>query len=172
MWRNVPGYEGLYEVSDNGIVKSLDREVRARKTSENTYTKKGRILKTHLRLGRPRVTLYDVHGATKTYTVGRLVLMAFDGPIPEGKPWVLHWDDNPDNNRLSNLRWGTAQENTLDSVRNGTHFASAKTHCINGHEFNERNTYVSPAGKRSCRECDRLAQLEKRRRIKHGPNQV
>lgn len=52
--------------------------------------------------------------------VHRLMLFAFVGPPPAGKPFGLHENDIPDDNRLENLRWGSAKENRADSRRNGT----------------------------------------------------
>jgi len=66
-----------------------------------------------------------------------------------------HWDDDPANNRLENLRWGTRSENRKDSVRNGTHNMASKTHCPQGHPYTAGNTYVYPGGNRACNECRR-----------------
>jgi hypothetical protein len=66
----------------------------------------------HLRvwLGGGRANMRFVH---------RLVLEAFVGPCPEGMSSSLHHDDDPSNNRLSNLSWGTQKDNYADAVRNG-----------------------------------------------------
>ena len=52
--------------------------------------------------------------------MARLVLTAFVGPPPTDKHEAAHWDGNPDNNKLSNLRWATGTENNLDKHRHGT----------------------------------------------------
>ena len=57
------------------------------------------------------------------------MLEAFVGPCPDGME-CCHYDDNPYNNILSNLRWGTDQDNALDKVRNGRGFLGE--HCKNG----------------------------------------
>lgn len=67
---------------------------------------------------------YDT-GVRKLETVHRLVLSAFAGPPPPDAPFALHNDGNPRNNKSSNLRWGTHQENMLDSVSHGTHAGRA-----------------------------------------------
>ncbi len=58
-------------------------------------------------------------GKMKSFRSHRLVLLAFVGPCPEGRE-CCHWDGNPSNNSLSNLRWGTKSENARDKERHGT----------------------------------------------------
>jgi hypothetical protein len=48
----------------------------------------------------------------------RLILTTFLGPAPPGRPFALHNDDNPSNNRLDNLRWGSSSDNGRDQARN------------------------------------------------------
>jgi hypothetical protein len=80
------------------------------------------------------------------------------GPIPEGMQ-VLHRCDNPPCVNPAHLRLGTARDNTYDMLAKGRHVGAAKTHCPQGHPYNEANTYVSigangrPA--RQCRTCRR-----------------
>lgn len=78
-------------------------------------------------------------------------------PNPEGKPNVLHWDDNPQNNHSDNLRWGTQKENAADIIRNGNNPYLNRTHCKRGHEYNEENTYIPPTRprERQCKTCVR-----------------
>lgn len=151
-WRAIPGYEGLYEVSDTGLVRSLDR-----------IAPNGRSL--HCRIMRPftmptghvRVTL-SRDGVHRTLKVHRLVLLAFIGP---GEPdtEVLHRDGRPANNTLANLRWGTKSENVRDQVAHGVHPESRKAACPMGHAYDASNTYVRPrSGHRMCRECTRIQQ--------------
>jgi hypothetical protein len=65
-----------------------------------------------------------------------------------------HRNDVPDDNRVENLRWDTRSANVLDSVRNGTHGMASKTHCPQGHPYDEANTYVHPVdGRRVCNGC-------------------
>lgn len=99
-WLPVVGYPD-YEVSDRGRVRS------------NTWRKKGALMKLHWRNGYQYVSF----GKQKV-NVHILVARAFIGPRPEGM-MVLHWDDDHNNNRVSNLRYGTAQENAEDAKRNG-----------------------------------------------------
>jgi hypothetical protein len=109
------------------------------------------------------VTLYR-DGRPKSVSVHRLVLLAFVGPCPDGLEG-LHWDDDPANNRLSNLRWGTPGDNQRDCIRNGNHWKVNITHCPRGHEYTDENTYVAPgSGHRFCRACmDEKAAAKKTR---------
>ncbi len=111
-WLPVVGYEGLYEVSDRGRVRSLDR------IDPLGRPRSGRVL-IPTGLKHVHVTL-SVAGKKTQQAVHRLVLEAFAGPCPEWHE-ALHGDDDPKNNHLSNLRWGTRAENRADAVRNGRH---------------------------------------------------
>lgn len=149
-WRPIPGYEGVYEVSDFGRVRSLDR-----------LDSRGRR-----RTGKPRSLIKQPSGhftvslclnaEHQGFLVHHLVLLAFVGPCPDGMEGC-HWDDDPSNNRLENLRWDTRSANQLDSVRNGTHHMARRTHCPQGHEYTPANTYLYPPDdRRACRECRRI----------------
>ena len=113
-WREVRGYEGLYEVSDMGRVRSLDRVVHL---SENSVRpacdslRKGRILKPEkdTRGGYMIVNL-SKDGSVKKKKIHRLVMEAFVGECPEGYQ-VNHLDENPENNALLNLEYVTCKEN-------------------------------------------------------------
>jgi hypothetical protein len=113
---------------------------------------KGRVLKQPKQGRYPVVTLYR-DTVAKQFLVHRLVLLAFVGPAPEGMEGC-HWDDDPLNNHLSNLRWGTPGDNGLDCVRNGNNWKSNITQCPRGHEYTEANAYIIPStGHRLCRAC-------------------
>ena len=86
--------------------------------------------------------------------IHRLVLEAFVGPCPNGAEGC-HWDDNPLNNNLENLRWDTRSANRQDAVRNKHHWNSSKRYCKRGHEFTPENTYITTRGSRQCRKCSR-----------------
>ncbi|ORC02701.1 hypothetical protein B1T48_16980 [Mycobacterium persicum] len=117
-WRPVVGYEGLYEVSDVGRVRSLARTVLH--PHSGRYTLCGRILSPHPDgCGYLKVRLHR-DGQGRTRKVHQLVLEAFVGPRPAGLE-CCHADDDKTNNRLSNLRYDTRSANMLDQVRNGRH---------------------------------------------------
>lgn len=104
-WKVIPGFEGRYEVSDHGTVKSFLKGGRVLKTSKNFY-------------GYKTVSLTYPCGRVLSIGVHRLVLITFSGK-EEGK-MALHNDGNKENNKLSNLRWGDHKDNYADTVLHGT----------------------------------------------------
>lgn len=159
-WLPVPDYPG-YEVSDQGNVRSLDREVRSRWGTPKTL--KGKMLARVLAggsgdTGRYYACVLYRDGKRKQVTVHTLLLATFVCPRPEGMHGC-HRDDDPVNNRLENLYWGTQRQNVLDAVVSGRHKSvaeAAKTHCPHGHEYTAENTYIKPrTGHRNCRACHR-----------------
>lgn len=114
MWKDIKGYEGLYQVSDNGEVRSLDRHC----TGSRNRLLKGRTLKqTKTTTGYSKVELCkDGHAISKK--VHRLVAIAFI-QNPNNLPCVNHIDNNPSNNNASNLEWCTQAENVLHAVSIG-----------------------------------------------------
>lgn len=109
IWRDIEGYEGRYQVSNFGRVKSLDRKRWNGFTFANL---KGKILKLrlHRNKGYLNVILYDGHRNGKTVEIQRLVAQAFI-PNPDKLPCVNHKDENPQNNMVSNLEWCTYSYN-------------------------------------------------------------
>ena len=117
IWKPVVGYEGLYEVSNQGRVRSLDRSVHNSGiySEKKEFIKKGRILKLRtskskgLKTGYFRVCLTK-NNEYKNLCVHKLVAKAFISN-PENKPCVDHIDTNIENNNVDNLRWVTHKEN-------------------------------------------------------------
>lgn len=165
VWKDIPGYEGLYQVSNLGRVKSLPRTARCmRNGKEAQRAVPGKILAAQLNYNGDHlyVTL-SKEGKVRNCYVHTLVLTAFVGPRPDDME-CLHGDGDPTNNRVENLRWGTGSQNRLDSVRHGTHANARKTHCPSGHEYSPENTYMRPSGDRRCRTCNRLRGRQRRQR--------
>lgn len=156
-WRPVVGYEGLYEVSDRGRVRSLDRVITRPETvrGPREARRRGAVMKPfpQSKQGHLQVNL-SKDGSTRKGSVHILVLEAFVGPRPVGLNG-LHANDIPTDNRVENLRWGTISENGHDAVRNGRHPNARKTECKRGHKFTPENTGTSVRGTRFCRECNR-----------------
>jgi hypothetical protein len=106
-WKPVVGYEGIYEVSDQGRVRGLDR------TDRSGKLRKGGIRKQKTsRDGYKTIGLRNVF--IRTFSVHRLVLGAFVGPCPEGMECCHFPDNDPSNNNLDNLRWDTPENNHAD----------------------------------------------------------
>lgn len=116
-WKDIPGFEGRYQVSDLGRVRSLDHRVRVVcKGVDTTRLSPGRIL----RPGRTKSGHVSVAiGRGNSRLVHQLVLEAFVGPRPDGYD-TLHLNHRPDDNRLINLRYGTRSENVAMDWAVGT----------------------------------------------------
>lgn len=106
-WRAIPGYEGLYEASSHGRVRSLPRA-----------TTSGKILRFN-RVKACLVVCLCKNNVKRSIAVHKLVMWAFVGPMPADKHLVAHWDGNFRNNRLTNLRYATYEENEEDKRRHG-----------------------------------------------------
>ena len=173
-WLPVVGYEGFYEVSDLGRVRSLSRLRR------NGRRMVGRMLKpTPDRHGYPYVLLH-VDRIPKRRAVHRLVLQAFVGEAPEGMQ-ACHNDGDSGNPKLTNLRWDTRSNNSRDSLRHGTHRGfengvgrpfvpvplAQRGVCVRGHVMTEENTYFAPSGRAHCRACH---SRYKQAQFEHGEN--
>lgn len=149
-WLPVVGWEGIYEVSDHGRIRSLTRK------DSTGRTRRGRVLRPDTyRGGYLRVSLALGGGVTRR-SVHHLVLEAFFGPCPDGMEGC-HNNGVPNENRLSNLRWDTHPANVADSIRQGTNRNTRKTHCPRGHALVEPNltAYSLRVGRRSCLACAR-----------------
>lgn len=101
IWKDIEGYEGLYQVSNLGRVKNVKR-------NRVTYGMKG-DKDGYLRIGLSK------DGILKTYKVHRLVAMAFI-PNPDNKPFIDHINTVKDDNRVQNLRWCTSKENNNNPI--------------------------------------------------------
>lgn len=120
LWKDIPEYEGRYQASNFGRIKSLERKVRSR----NWYTGNDfyravpeRILKPGQFCKNGHLSVVLEHGGIGQ-PVHQLVMKTFVGEAAAGFE-VLHCDGNPQNNALDNLRYGTRTDNILDVYRQG-----------------------------------------------------
>jgi hypothetical protein len=111
IWKPIVGYEGLYEVSNLGRVKSCERIIPS-KLLKLQLSKEG-YLRVHL------------SGPRKYANVHTLVLSAFSGEKPKGN-LSRHLDGVRTHNGYDNLKWGTQKENMADRVRHGTDFKGSR----------------------------------------------
>ena len=120
IWKDVEGWEGLYQVSDQGRVKILARTVAARNRWGPMMRKTAEKIMKAGACGGPyrRVNLVE-SGRMEPVLVHRLVCHTFNGPCPADGMHCAHNDGNPLNNAASNLRWATAKENSEDTRRHG-----------------------------------------------------
>ena len=150
-WRAVPGWGDLYEVSDQGRVRSLPRVTRG--GFSGTRRIPGKILSPVPTVsGHVGVMLKDGKRVFRS-GIHRLVMLSFVGPCPEGME-VCHNNGEPSDNRLANLRYGTRSENIYDAVQHGAHWQVKKTHCPRGHSLSGANVKKSRNG-RECLACSR-----------------
>lgn len=122
-WRDISGYEGKYQISNSGRVKSLAREHITSRGGR--YTQSERILRQHINHnGYPCVNLWrDGKGRVKAVHI--LLLEAFVGERPPGFH-ACHSDGNPANLSLDNLRWDTPSANQKDRIKHGTHHRGSR----------------------------------------------
>lgn len=116
IWKDVPGYEGIYQVTNNGRVRSLDRYVDTKNNSKRFCGGKEIILKPNP-WGYLSIALYS-HQKSYTTTVHVLVAITFIGPRPP-KLEVNHKNGIKTDNRVENLEYVTASENQLHAIRTG-----------------------------------------------------
>lgn len=112
-WKPISGYEGLYEISSHGRVKSLRRMTR---TGNRSVPE--RIMKPDIMKGYHCVVLQK-DGNVKVFRIHRLVINAFGPEQPTPDHQVNHIDGDKANNRIDNLEWCTPAENTHHAFNAG-----------------------------------------------------
>ena len=167
-WLPVVGYEGYYEVSDLGRIRSVTRRV---PNGVGMRRVTGRVLKQYLREASCCTVNLSRGDSQRTRTVHRMVLEAFVGPQPAGHEGC-HNDGNPRNNSLANLRWDDHSANIRDKQIHGTDHNKNKTHCKRGHLLvapNLKPSQFAKTGGRSCLACAREYALARAQRREFDP---
>ena len=151
IYKQIPGYEGIYEAGDDGTVWGCDRKTTSKKLSDGSVQKrvrKRRKLKPSSRKRRGsthsdfRVELWK-NGSQKAFSVSRLVASAFV-TNPFGKPCINHLDGNPLNNKPNNLEWCTYKENMQHAIRTGLNKHHKKIRLVSLRNGNTK-TFISMA---------------------------
>lgn len=140
IWKDILGYEGHYQISNLGRIKSIkNNKIKILKLNKD---KKGYIL----------ISL-SKNGKHKTYKVHRLVAIVFI-PNPDNKPEVNHIDAVRSNNNVNNLEWVTSKENTAHQIKLGNHYTGGaeirkrkviKYDLKTGKEIKEYNSCIEAA---------------------------
>lgn len=154
-WLPVSGFEGYYEVSDRGRVRSLDRASRNSLGVLRFYT--GVVLKQQSDPNGYSIVGLAKDGVQKSVSVGHIVLTAFVGPCPEGME-CCHYDNDRANSDVLNLRWDTHSSNMLDQVKHGTHAKRKVESCSLEHllvEPNLKRSALVVENRRVCLACIR-----------------
>lgn len=115
IWRDIPGFEGEYQVSTMGNVRTIEHLVPWR---GRLYHVKSKLIKKQI--GTKGYIIVRVHknGVGKTLKVHKLIKNTFHGPNPKDKPEINHIDENKDNNSISNLEFCDSDYNNNYGTRN------------------------------------------------------
>lgn len=151
-WRDIPGYESSYQVSNDGQLRSLDRNVpHARYGTQ--FIAGCTISLSPNTMGRLQVHIKNNDGIKTHPQIHQLVMLAFVGPPPEGME-VCHNNGDHTDNRLENLRYDTHAANMMDRRVHGT--LPWKDQCRNGHPRTPENLRET-RGVRYCVPCKKVA---------------
>ena len=119
IWKDIPNYEGRYQCSNLGRVKSLDRIIHAK--DGLNYPLKGRIKKNQLGSNGYLQTSLNKEGSCKSFKIHQLVAICFLNHKPNGYCMVVdHKDNNPLNNHIDNLQIITNRQNSSKDKKGGT----------------------------------------------------
>ncbi len=137
IWKDVEGYEGRYQVSNLGRIKSLARyiETTSRWGGNFYLLRKERIMKPGKSPNGYRIVTFHTDGKPKHFTVHRVVAMCFL-PNPNNLESINHKNGNKEDNSAHNLEWCTHQENVLHAYNSGIR-VSVKGSKVNGAKLDE-----------------------------------
>lgn len=152
IWKVIPGFS-KHEISTMGGLRQKDSQ-RVLKPYEDPDT--------HYK----KTSLKNDEGKIKSIRIHELVAITYLGEKPDGLE-VCHGSLGSSDNRVTNLRYDTHQNNQLDQIKDGTHYQARKTQCDSGHEFTPENTRIrSDNGGRRCLQCETDQRVERLARMR------
>ncbi len=136
VWKDIPNYEGYYQASNLGRVKSLDRTIFDKNGHKRFY--KSRIIKGSINKDGYKKTKLVKDRVKKTLTIPQIIAITFLGHTPNGNTLVVdHLNGNKIDDRVENLRIVTTRENATKCYRSDRENLSSKHH---GVSWNSRNS--------------------------------
>ena len=143
IWKDIPEYEGLYQASNLGNIKVLNRVVNSGIKNNKTVIRKGKLLKQRINQGYYEVAL-SKDNKKRFFKVHRLIAMTFI-PNSNNFPSINHKDENKLNNCVNNLEWCSVKYNCNYGTRNSkicnkTSFRKGHTPWNKGKTWHKRNT--------------------------------
>lgn len=157
-WKEIEGYEGLYEVSDEGRCRSLDRVTVDKNGLEKTL--KGKLLKPQSQISGHLSVHLCKNGKPKQFLLHRLVGFAFVSGYFENA-CIRHLDGNCKNNAARNLRWGTWSDNAKDMYHSHGKRVGIKSH-FSKYTREEINSVIALKGKMSALKASRITGISRR----------
>ena len=128
IWKDIKGYDGIYQISDRGRVKSVYRVTKY--VTGRTRTEKERVLKQEVNLHGYCTLRLCKNSEYKRFFIHRLIANAFI-PNPKNKSSINHINSIRDDNEIDNLEWVTHSENCIHGHKYGNMKNSSKVHCGN-----------------------------------------
>lgn len=143
IWEPIKGYEGLYEVSEHGVIRSCARYIKTNIRHVDTRLIEGRFLKQSTKCNGYKTVDLCKDGKVKTTLVHRIVATAFC-PNPHGYRFVNHIDSNRANNDSTNLEWVSSSENRMHGIKSGNvSFKSRSIRCVETGYLFERRQFAA-----------------------------
>ena len=161
-WQPIPGWEDSHEISSTGRVRTKTRRVVAKNGVSRQV--RGRELVVSSRPNGYQFVALWRDNKPHQISIHRAVLSAFDR-LPNQGEVGMHLDDDPTNNSIENLRWGTTSDNVRDCSAKRRHNKSRNDHCPQGHALAAPNLdpYQLNRGVRMCVACQKAHRYIRRR---------